>query len=1108
MDIDGIYYCSKCMRIMEEEGVCPHCGYDPAVAVRSKVTLEQGTLLNGRYQLGEVIGRGGFGITYAAWDETLGIPVAIKEYFPEEFVTRDTDETDEVTPREEYQREYALGLSRFMRESQVLAMLHEIPGIVKVFDCFPENGTNYIAMEYIHGMPLDEYVREKKLDAQQVPELIRQSVDALTAAHRQGVLHRDISPSNILVQEDGSVKLIDFGAAAQVKRQKEGKDKSIILTEKYAAIEQYESDMSQGPWTDVYCLSATLYTVLTGENPPASVQRTRIDSIVPIEKRGLKLKKHQCRAIMQGLTVQPEKRIRSMDEFRSVLYDLPLPEEIQRHRRLMKRVYTAAAVAAFIVAVLLINFTLGLPLGRGLLYSLRADGFHVVGMYGSTEDVEMPGKRIGLPVTVIEKDVFSDNDNIRKVVVPGSVQTIGEMTFFDCGSLETIYVEPGVREIAAYAFAECGNLHTAQLPDSVCFIDKSAFGGAGYEFCIWSAEDSYAHDFAVANGICCAAAGEYEYKEDNGSVAITGYNGNAVDITVPSYIDGLPVTAFAGDKIDEMFPEDIESITLPYGLRVLPSGLLSAKEKLEHIEPGYSLEVIEDNALEYTAFQEIELPACLKEIGSSAFAWSLVSNVELPDGLESIGEGAFQGTAVSDIVIPDSVTYVGEWAFSYCGDLKSAVLSANMNVIPSLIFYDCYSLTELIIPEGIQEIDPEALANCPSIEYIYLPDSVKYVGQQAFSDCSSLKLIRIPAGVEQLGKVILNGCPNDVVIVGYEGTYGEMLAADMGYEFESAEYDDRLKVDADGTIEAFYDRYGDGTFVFPSVMRNAEGRGIIVEGIAGFHCVGYDTVVLPKYLRHIDSMAFMLSDTVEKIVINEIESIGEMAFTSLHNLSQIDFPEGLTMIGRFAFADCTGLTEIRLPDSVKELGESTFINCSNVTQIVIPSSISILRSGVFAGTGISELTIPGNVNSCGAAFYNCRELINVYVSDGMAIMYGSFYACSKLETVVLPESLKMITRSVFGECTALKDVWIYSMDLEFDAQTEVSVTDVYIKNGSELVYEPYAIETLDDEGMTVFGDCPNVTIHAYPGSTAEAYAAEHGLRFEPITDNAFDRFVR
>ena len=898
MDIDGVYYCSKCMRQIDEEGACPHCGYDPALAARSRSVLERGTLLKDRYQLGEAIGRGGFGITYAAWDETLLMPVAIKEYFPGEYVTRDVDETDDVTPIEGHEKEYAVGLARFVRESQVLAMLQEIPGIVKVLDCFSENETYYIAMEFIRGMPADEYVCEKKLNAQQILKLLRQPVEALMAAHRQGVLHRDISPGNMLVQEDGTVKLIDFGAAAQVRRQEQGKDKSIILTEKYAAIEQYDGNMSQGPWTDVYCLSATLYTLLTGENPPASVQRTRVDNIIPIEKKKLKLKKHQSRAIMGGLAVQPEKRIRSMEEFRSILYDLPLPEEIKRHKRLLRRVYTFAAAAALFVAVLLVNFTLGMPLGRGLLYALHADGFHVVGQYRNDESVDIPEKRLGLPVTAINNDVFAGNDDIRSVVVPGSVRSVGEMMFYGCDNLETVRVASGVMEISAYAFAECAQLHTAYLPDSLTYIEPNAFDGAGYALCIWSSDDSYAYDFAVKNGICRSVEGEFSYISDNGCVSITGYNGSDVIITVPSYIEEMPVTAFAGEDLSEMFPADVESVALPYGLKVLPSALLSGKEKLADVELGYELVLIEDEALSYTAFSEIRFPATLKEIGAYAFAWSGLSAVELPEGVEVIGEAAFQGTGLIEIAIPDSVVSVGEKAFSYCRELRGAVLSSGMNVLPMGLFYDCYSLTDIVIPEGIHTLEVEAFSNCSSLEYVYLPDTVRVIEQQAFSDCSNLRLLRIPAGVEKLAKVILNGCPNDVLIVGYEDTYGETFADDMGYEFESAAYDSRLKVDSNGFVEGIGDKNGEGTFVFPSVMKDAEGNAVVVEGIEGFHCIGYDSVVLPKYLRYIDSMAFIFSDTVERIEVNGLESIGELAFVSMHNLSDFDFPEGLTILFR------------------------------------------------------------------------------------------------------------------------------------------------------------------------------------------------------------------
>ena len=161
MEIRGLFYCSRCMRGMETDGVCPHCGYD-GKGEKDASVLEEGTLLNGRYQLGAVIGKGGFGITYAAWDENLDRPVAVKEFFPSVLVTRNTGLSDEVVCPEKYRTGFLEGRLRFERESRLLATLREIPNVVEVLDYFSENETAYIVMEYIHGVTLDAWAAEKK----------------------------------------------------------------------------------------------------------------------------------------------------------------------------------------------------------------------------------------------------------------------------------------------------------------------------------------------------------------------------------------------------------------------------------------------------------------------------------------------------------------------------------------------------------------------------------------------------------------------------------------------------------------------------------------------------------------------------------------------------------------------------------------------------------------------------------------------------------------------------------------------------------------------------------------------------------------------------------
>ncbi|MCD7715864.1 MAG: serine/threonine protein kinase [Lachnospiraceae bacterium] len=244
MDISGIFFCSRCMRPMEDEEVCPYCGYDHRKEQNKNPALERGTLLHDRYQLGSMIGAGGFGMTYAAYDEVLQTPVAVKEFFPADYARRDTEESDEVFVTEEKRGLFRIGMEHFLREARVLGMMKNIRGVVTVQDYFEENETAYIVMEFIQGVTLGEYVKKKQIKPAELFEMLKDPIDALILLHKQGVLHRDITPSNLLVSADGSVKLIDFGSAAWMDREQS----MIVVTKRYAPPEQYgTSNQAMGP---------------------------------------------------------------------------------------------------------------------------------------------------------------------------------------------------------------------------------------------------------------------------------------------------------------------------------------------------------------------------------------------------------------------------------------------------------------------------------------------------------------------------------------------------------------------------------------------------------------------------------------------------------------------------------------------------------------------------------------------------------------------------------------------------------------------------------------------------------------------------------------------
>lgn len=339
MNIGEKYYCSRCMREIDREGICPHCGYDPAASVAGS-QLEEGTLLqSGRYELGTVIGQGGFGITYSAWDQVLDIPVAIKEYYPDCYCQRDISETDTVFTKPDCSGYYHLGLQTFIREARILAMLQNIPTVVKVYDCFEKNNTAYIVMEFVRGETLQHYCQKHHPKEQELLKMLRNTIDDLILVHKAGVLHRDISPSNLLVQENGTVKLIDFGAATNLAKAEE---KNASLNRSFAAPEQYDANGEQGFWTDVYGLSATLYTLFTGEMIPDAPSRLEKDRLKKPRRAGAKISRRLSSAIFRGLRIDPRKRIQSMEEFRAELYHLPLPLQTRRQKAIFALKITLA----------------------------------------------------------------------------------------------------------------------------------------------------------------------------------------------------------------------------------------------------------------------------------------------------------------------------------------------------------------------------------------------------------------------------------------------------------------------------------------------------------------------------------------------------------------------------------------------------------------------------------------------------------------------------------------------------------------------------------------------------------------------------------------------
>lgn len=345
--------CYGCFKeIPADSERCPHCGYDDG-ANRNNYpqALPAGTVLNAQYVLGRVLGQGGFGITYIAQDYDSKEIVAVKEYFPGANATRIG--TGEVMPfTGEKGENYAYGMECFVNEAFILAKFTGNLNIANVSCCFKENGTAYYVMEYVDGQSFEDLIRERfekngGMSWEETAEIIDAVLNALTAVHSEGIIHRDIAPDNISIMRDGTVKLLDFGAA-RYSLGDATHSLDVVLKHGFAPKEQYSRRGKQGPFTDIYAVAATMYYAITGHKPPDAIDRTDRDELpLPSAMQlAYPVSRDQETVLLKALAVDAYDRYQSAEEFRRDLqYVTNTPESLyQRALSIMADAENAPAL--------------------------------------------------------------------------------------------------------------------------------------------------------------------------------------------------------------------------------------------------------------------------------------------------------------------------------------------------------------------------------------------------------------------------------------------------------------------------------------------------------------------------------------------------------------------------------------------------------------------------------------------------------------------------------------------------------------------------------------------------------------------------------------------
>ena len=307
--------CARCFSPTDKDNICTRCGFSNEYELMQRASsraLPLMTTLNSRYILGQLLGEGGFGITYTAFDMQLNKRVAVKEYFPAELCRR--DERGALQPKQN-PAAFRRGVEHFYQEAQVLQKLIRCPSVVNVEGFFKQNNTAYLVMELLEGESVKSFGRHygDKIPVQQAKYITLQIALALSEVHLLGIIHSDISLSNIFIMPNGDVKLIDFGASRSFLQR--SADFTTQLKPGYAPPEQYEGNGDKlGPWTDIYALACTFCRMVSGKAVPSAAQRAngaplpQLRSIPGMDAR-------TAAAVEKALALDYRQRYRSTDEF-------------------------------------------------------------------------------------------------------------------------------------------------------------------------------------------------------------------------------------------------------------------------------------------------------------------------------------------------------------------------------------------------------------------------------------------------------------------------------------------------------------------------------------------------------------------------------------------------------------------------------------------------------------------------------------------------------------------------------------------------------------------------------------------------------------------------
>lgn len=922
--------CPHCMSDLLEygDGPCPYCGFNPDVKKQPPEAMRRNTILHGKYLVGDVLGQGGFGITYIGFDLSLESKVAIKEYYPSGTATRREGQNTLYWNSSHISQAYRQSAyDDFLKEARKMAKIDQIPSIVRVRETFLENETAYIVMDYVEGETLKARLkRQGAMPYSACYALLRPMMEGLSEVHKQGIIHRDISPDNIMVQPNGTVRLLDLGAAKDLTTKREGV--SQLVTKKgFSPVEQYMDSGKIGPWTDVYALCATIYYACFGKMVPPSLERLEKDTLTFDLPAKEALSGAVVAALKKGLAVRPEDRIQTVEE---LLHQLDHSDSKKKSVSVGGKKPPKWAIAGVAAAAVLLFLSVFLLRGDNSIVveklGVSNAGLANYGGYNATDGYEyMIGADNALYLAAFDEEdqTFYIGDS-KRISEFGSYINVSDDSVYFC---YTDYDTCAIRRMN-FDGSETEDIVTSELKFVLMQYVKFS-NSKEYLYYIVCEEDEpydpygslYRYDLAQNKAELLAEDkifwfnlyGDALYTlrlESAGTTNNTILEKRALDGKKPDVLD--KTNWCYGGFIEEgkLFMRSLLQETVLifdtegstdsnsnfYELAIDPSEALSYGD-------GWVYYVnTQDNSIHRIRSNGTGDQVVIEGHGAAVICYSdywlwFIEKTDLERSSYQTMQaylGSRDGSKFFDIFEPD-ISWEQE-------TLMTSNFTYELNETGDGYVITGYtgSATSLAIPKEIHGIPVveigEGAFKGSSVEQVALLPNLKKIGFEAFFDCDKLSFIGLPEGLEEIGDQSFGNCSSlqEVCLPDSLQSIGTLAFAETSL---SSVY-----------IPAGVTTIGDGAFA--------------TKANAGF--MDFEVSSENNKFEALDGLLYQNNGIILLACPSGKEGSLELGGNTL-------------FISRYAFAHCSALTQIEIPISVLWINENAFWGCSDLESIRITS---------------------------------------------------------------------------------------------------------------------------------------------------------------------------